>query len=168
MMTANLSPHFTLEEMVRTVVRTPNRPGPVETENLRSLCAMILEPLRGLVVPVSPTAWIGVGAIHIDSGYRSPTVNSAVGGAKDSAHTDGRAADLVALNPTISCGILVQAIVKSDLPYDKVIFESPAGSSWVHVQIARAGIEPKRQALMCLSPGAYVPWDPKGRNGAVK
>ena len=80
-----LSPHFSLEEMIRTKVDLPNQPGDRELSNLQLLCVKVLEPLRlKLRRP-----------IRVTSGYRSPDVNKAVGGVPSSHHVIGCAADLV-------------------------------------------------------------------------
>ena len=52
--------------------------------NIKNLCENILQPARNqLGMP-----------IHISSGFRTASVNSAVGGAKNSFHLYGRAADI--------------------------------------------------------------------------
>lgn len=167
MIDAKLTEHFSLEEMIRTSVRLPNVPGAPETDNLRELC-LLLERLRDTPIAIHSSTFIILGGIFVHSGFRSAAVNAAVGGAKDSAHLDGRAVDFTAYNNrAISCGALVETIKSSALAFDKVIFESPATSTWVHLQIARRGIPPRGEALMCLQPGVYVPWNPAGLNGKV-
>jgi len=84
---------------------------------------------------------IGV-AIHISSGYRSPPVNAAIGGATNSAHMEARAADINAdgLTPRQ----LASYIAGSTIAFDKVILEF---AQWVHVQVERSGETPRRQVL---------------------
>lgn len=76
----NLSEHFTLEEMTfsQTAVRNgiSNQPGAAEIENLKALCANVLEPLRALAGR----------PLHINSGYRSAELNRRIGGAATSQH----------------------------------------------------------------------------------
>ena len=83
---ASLSPHFSLEEFTasQTAVRhgIANVPTPLEVENLTRLCVEILEPLRAVLGPV-----------HISSGFRHWRVNRLIGGADDSQHCVGLAAD---------------------------------------------------------------------------
>lgn len=133
----NLSDHFSLAELTFSQVAArkgiSNEPTLAVTENLTRLCADLLEPIRTL---------LGV-PMRIDSGYRSPLVNEAVGGANDSAHLTGRAADLVPIEYDLQSAF--DAIRKSDLPIDQVIFECRA---WVHVAIAPAGVEPRHEALI--------------------
>lgn len=54
-------------------------------QNIRNLCKVVLDPAR-----------MKLGkAIRISSGFRCPSLNKAVGGAPNSYHLVGRAADLV-------------------------------------------------------------------------
>ena len=50
--------------------------------NLVNLCNFILQPVRNQF-----------GPIRVNSGYRSPALNSKVGGSKTSQHCNGEAAD---------------------------------------------------------------------------
>ena len=61
-----------------------NRINAEEVNNLVRLCEKVLEPLR---------AHFGT-SIHINSGFRCKALNEAVGGAKNSYHTKGRAVDI--------------------------------------------------------------------------
>lgn len=83
-----LSRHFTLEEMTRSDYAAShnlsNQPSRDELVRLQFLALNVLEPLR--------EAW---GApIVVTSGYRSPAVNKGVGGANNSQHMRGMAADI--------------------------------------------------------------------------
>lgn len=73
-----LTEHFTLEEMVFSQMATrmniDNNPSEKEVDALRLLCQKILEPLRSkLATP-----------IYVSSGFRSPTLNRAIGGSPTS------------------------------------------------------------------------------------
>lgn len=120
-----LTPHFTLEELIKsdTAVRfnLDNTPTPDVIENLKWLCVKILEPLRGKV-----------GPILVSSGYRSLAVNTKVGGASNSAHILGQAADISVPNMTVEQ--LYQLIKTTALPFDQLIQEFNA---WVHIQYKR-------------------------------
>ena len=83
--------YFTFDELTysRTAVENGllNRPGATERDNLAQLVERLLDPLRErLGEPIA-----------ILSGYRSPEVNSLVGGVPDSQHTLGEAADCYCL-----------------------------------------------------------------------
>ena len=85
--TFQLTTHFSLREMTRsqTAARKgiDNQPPADVVANLRDLCVQVLEPVRlHYGVPIIPS-----------SGYRSPALNAAIGGAKNSQHCKGRAVD---------------------------------------------------------------------------
>lgn len=133
-----LSPHFSLAELTRsqTALRLgiPNEPDERIVANLTRLCALILEPARAL---------LGV-PLQISSGYRSPRLNGAVGGAPSSAHLEGRAADV--LTPGLDLVAAFDTLRHSALPYDQIIQEcGPTG--WVHIAVARDGESPRREML---------------------
>ena len=89
-MTNYLTEHFTLDEMQRShsarLSRIPNYAPPSAVDNLKRLCSEILEPIREAFD--SP--------IYVNSAYRSQRVNRLIGGAKNSYHLYGRAADITA------------------------------------------------------------------------
>jgi hypothetical protein len=132
-----LTDHFTLEELTasQTAVRQgiPNAPSPVVVDNLRRLAAT-LEKVRAIVGPVA-----------VSSGYRSPLLNKAVGGAKDSAHTLGLAADITGKG--WSPQQLAVAIRDSDIEFDQLIYEG----TWVHIGLSTG--KPRRQALTATFSG---------------
>ena len=120
----HLSAHFTLEELTRSEVALrkglDNTPDAETIANLAEL-ALALEKVRDLLGK----------PIHINSAYRGPKVNSAVGGSKTSAHMKGYAADFVCPGfgtPQDIC----HAIMDSTIDYDQLIFEY---ASWVHFSI---------------------------------
>lgn len=124
-----LSKNFHLREFVQsqTALRRgiDNTPPSAVVAALRMLCLMVLEPLRDAVGR----------PIVITSGYRSPELNRAIGGAKKSQHMLGEAADFEA--PGVSNLELVNTIILGHLPYDQLIleFHDPAkgpSSGWVH------------------------------------
>ena len=121
-----LTEHFTLEQLTysETAVRKglDNTPDAETIENLREL-AETLEQVREL---------LGC-ELHIQSGYRSPKVNAAVGGSKKppSAHMAGYAADFVA--PDFGTPLEVcEAIEASDIEFDQLIHEF---DNWVHISV---------------------------------
>jgi hypothetical protein len=92
---------------------------------LRDLCTNILQPLRD---------HLGVPLV-VSSGFRSPKLNDAVNGAKDSQHLSGRAADL--LCHALPFESVFQRVLQLELPFDQLIIEGSRGNAWVHVSFDR-------------------------------
>lgn len=123
-----LTPHFALGEFTRSQTATrrgiANQPGPDEVAALKLLCEKVLEPTR---------AHFGQ-PLRISSGYRSPALNRAIGGARTSQHVLGEAADFEI--PGIS-NVDVCRWMEANLNYDQLILEfyTPGipNSGWVHV-----------------------------------
>ena len=131
-----LSAHFELAELVhsQTAARCGidnSPPAAVLTELVR-LATLVLQPLREAIGR----------PIVISSGYRSPKLNAAVGGAKESAHMLGQAADLVV--PGMAPLQVCRVIVSMGLPFDQLIHEF---GEWSHVAVTPAGVGPRRQVL---------------------
>jgi hypothetical protein len=142
-----LTPHFSLEECTRTTHEVLGNYAPdLVIQNLIAVCTELGEPTR--------TRW---GPLYVSSGYRSPAVNAAVGGADDSAHLFGCALDLVPLTAGVTIEQIVSWAVKSGLPYDQCIDEStPSGHRWVHMAISGNGYQ-RHQALAYRN-GVYSPF----------
>ena len=118
-----LSANFSLSELTRSEVAVrkgiDNTPNAEALANLAEL-ALTLEKVRDL---------LGV-PIHINSGYRGPKVNAAVGGSSVSAHMTGQAADFTA--PAFGTPLEVALeIAASDIAFDQLIAEG----AWVHLGI---------------------------------
>jgi zinc D-Ala-D-Ala carboxypeptidase len=145
-MPKSLSEHFTLEEFVISQIAVrkeiDNTPSADIVRNLRRLAA-ILENIR---------SFLGGVFILISSGYRSPPLNTAVGGSAKSAHMLGLAADFTAP----SFGTVIQVARKisgSDISYDQLIHEY---GSWVHIGLANNGVEPRKQNLSIFKGTGYL------------
>lgn len=139
----NLSENFTLEEMIASETAARHNidqtPSNDVLMNLRRL-ALFLEDVRKVLDK----------PIHINSAYRSPLANEAVGGKKTSQHCRGAAADIKVKGMTPDQ--VVRAIIKSGLPYDQVIREF---DSWTHVSISNGkDLAPRKQALIIDSKGS--------------
>ena len=120
----NISKHFTLEELVGSPTAKAkgidNSPSNEILANLRVLAAT-LEAVRSLVnKPIS-----------VSSAYRCKALNKAIGGASNSAHVEGLAADIniAGYTPNQLC----KAIISSGIPFDQLI-EEP---SWVHIGLSK-------------------------------
>lgn len=130
----NLSPHFTLEEMTQSQsaarLGLDNTP-PAEMVTALKRTAQLLEEVRSL---------LGGKPLLVSSGYRAPAVNQAVGGAANSAHMLGCAADFSC--PAFGAPLdICRAIARSGIPFDQVIHEFRA---WVHIAWAPS---PRKQVL---------------------
>lgn len=90
-MSTKLTPHFTLEELTTTKTGLNNFPNEYCINNLRRLCHDILEPLREYLTEHVTHRDV---SIIVNSAFRSPAVNQAVGGVKTSQHLLGQAADI--------------------------------------------------------------------------
>ena len=119
--------HFTIEEMYASATAKAkginNKPNMQQMINLVYLCAYVLEPLR--VAMDEP--------IKIGSGFRCQELNKAVGGAYNSQHMKGQAADLC-IDGDIEKGKRWFNYIKKNLPFDQLIWEhNSKGTYWVHV-----------------------------------
>lgn len=114
-----MTEHFTLEELTFTNHREfDNTPNGWQIYNLNRL-ANFLESVRALLGK----------PILVDSAFRSPEVNHAVGSTSVSQHLKGCAADIRV--PGLTPAQVVKAIYTAKLPYDQLILEL----GWTHVSI---------------------------------
>lgn len=134
MSTQMISEHFSLNELTKTETGLDNDPDVESGAALVRLCNLVLESIRAL---------LGVPLIT-HSAYRCEAVNRAVGGARNSAHMEGRACDF---HPSNGMDIMVAfgRIKESSIEFDKLIIEHKSGSWWIHVQIARVGSKARRE-----------------------
>jgi len=114
-----LSENFTLAELTDTDTGLPNNPSQDEIRNLKLLVQKVLQPVRDKF-----------GVINVTSGFRSPGVNSAVGGSATSDHVHGRAAD-------IQCEDMATVFkyIRKNLPFKQLIWEfgTDAQPKWIHI-----------------------------------
>ena len=123
-----LTENFSLNELTKSQTAErkgiDNTPSTEHQENLKSLCEMILQPIRdhfGQVVSVS-------------SGYRSPELCTAIGSSIQRQHAPGEACDFEIFG--VSNKELADYI-DQNLDYDQLILEYWKGdnepnSGWVH------------------------------------
>lgn len=132
-----LSPHFTLEEFLvsETAARKGinNTPTDAVIANLKRL-AERLELVRAVFNK----------PIIISSGYRCPELNAAVGGAANSAHMYGRAADFRVLNDGPPLQVAIRITQRANIMFDQLINEY---DQWVHFGIEAEGEPPRMQRL---------------------
>jgi hypothetical protein len=124
----NLTTNFSLHELTKseTALRhnLPNDPDEKAIANLKVLCEQVLQPVRD---------HYGKG-VKVNSGFRHPDVNAAVGGSKTSDHCQGQAADIEI--PGVPNHELAEFIAQN-YKFTQVILEfyTPGipDSGWVHV-----------------------------------
>ena len=149
-----LSQHFNLREFTKseTAMRRgiDNTPGPVHAKNLQKVCEKILEPVRN-----------NFGRpVRINSGYRGPALNSAVGGSSKSQHCNGEAVDFEIdglPNPE-----LAQWVV-DNCEFDQIILEfynpkEGPNSGWVHASYCEG--KNRRQILTAVMEGGKTVYKP--------
>lgn len=150
-----LSPSFTLAELSRSEAAArrgiDNTPPPNAIENLRALVLQVLQPLRdGLGRP-----------LRVNSGYRGPSANRAVGGSRASQHLAGEAADIECAG--VDTRRLAQTVIDLSLPFDQLILEfhvvGEPSSGWVHVSHKRGGPQRGQVLRAVRLPGgvSYLP-----------
>lgn len=150
-----LSPHFSLAQLTQSDTATKlglnNEPDSIALQNLIEL-AKTLEEVRNLLGH----------ELTINSGFRSPALNVAVGGAARSQHVSGLAADFVC--PGYGTPIeIIFAISQSPIVFDQCILEF---DHWVHLSVSDA---PRERILTIYSANqGYLEglWDPKGNRWA--
>lgn len=129
------SRYFTLTELTRSKTALQrhlnNTPNQVAIEHLQALVSQILDPLRHL--------W--GSPLYVTSGYRSPAVNAAVGGVRNSQHITGDAADISAGTPEKNrelLGLILQHA--QTLKFDQLIAEKcdwKGNPRWLHISRAK-------------------------------
>lgn len=129
-----LSTNFNLSEFTKSQTATrkniKNIPNDQVISSLRMLCINVLEPIRS-----------AFGPVVINSGYRNPTLNKAIGGAKNSQHVLGQAADIEIQRVS---NVKLAKWIENNLGYDQLILElyDPTEgpmSGWVHVSWVGSG-----------------------------
>lgn len=123
-----ISKHISYKEAIRsnTALRLniDNTPDQVSLTNMTGVAHNIFEPLR---------LWVG-GPIKINSFYRSPKLNKAIGGSKRSQHCEGRAIDI---DDTFGYKTNAEMFnyIRDNLNFDQMIWEfgDDNNPAWVHV-----------------------------------
>lgn len=123
-----ISDHISYKEAVKsnTALRRgiENEPDSYQLTNMVGLAFNIFEPLR---------RWVG-GPIKINSFFRSPKLNKAIGGSSRSQHCEGRAIDI---DDTFGHKTNAEMFhyIKDNLSFDQLIWEfgDQNNPDWVHV-----------------------------------
>ena len=134
--------YFTLDEMIHSDTADrlciDNTPTDDVTDNLDRLVTRVLDKLRD-----------GWGRpIIVTSGYRCKELNTAVGGARNSQHLKGQAADIVS-DDFEEFRRFVRRWCK-DNEFDQCIFEHGGGREWIHISYVEGR---NRRQIIDLSVG---------------
>jgi hypothetical protein len=145
-----ISEHISLEEATSSPYATAhninNVPGPVELSAMKLVAEKVFEPLRiHFNVP-----------LKINSFYRCPQLNKAIGGASTSQHVKGEAIDVDATGAVTNKDLFLY--IKDHLPYDQAIWEggTDENPNWVHVSYNPSGIQRKQLLRMTKVNGKSV------------
>ena len=149
-----LSEHFNLKEFTKSETairkRIDNTPNAQHAQNLKNVCDKILEPVR---------KHFGK-PVRINSGYRGPALNAAVGGSSKSQHCNGEAVDFEIdglPNPELA------KWVSENCDFDQIILEfydpkEGPNSGWVHASYS-AG-KNRKQKLTAVTVGGKTVYKP--------
>ena len=129
-----LSEHFSLAELCKTNTGIENVPNEAQVENLKRVCRW-LERLR--------KRWNdkygdGDDPIIINSGFRSPEVNKAVGGVPTSNHLTGCAVDIrcIGMEQALRyAAILLDISDMSREDFDELLIEQKRSVVWIHFAV---------------------------------
>ena len=114
-----------------------NNPNAEQMENMVAIAEEVFEPLR---------MWVG-GPIKINSFFRSPELNKAIGGSGKSQHCHGQAIDI---DDTFgrATNAEMYEFIKKHLDFDQIIWEfgDDDNPDWVHVSY----VSPDQNRNRCL------------------
>ena len=136
-----ISKHVSYKEGVYSNTATrlglKNDPTDVHLENMKLVSEKVFEPLR---------VHVG-GPIKINSFYRGPELNKAIGGSLKSQHCHGQAIDIDDTYGHASNAEMFNYI-KANLDYDQMIWEfgTEQNPDWVHVSY----VSPDKNRNRCL------------------
>ena len=136
-----ISKHVSYKEGVYSVTALRlglnNDPSDDHLQNMKLLSEKIFEPLR---------MYVG-GPIRINSFYRGPELNKAIGGSRKSQHCHGQAMDIDDTYGVMSNSTMFNWI-KDNLDFDQMIWEfgDDNNPNWVHVSY----VSPEKNRKVCL------------------
>jgi hypothetical protein len=120
-----------------------NTPTEEHLDNMKLLASKIFEPLR---------SWVG-GPIRINSFYRGPELNKAIGGSTKSQHMIGQAVDI---DDTYGYKTNAEMFnyIRGNLDFDQMIWEfgDNKNPDWVHVSYVNPG-ENRNKCLVAYRQG---------------
>ena len=145
----NLSEHFSLRELTKTSVNIENVSNETQVENLRRVCRW-LEQLRLRYNQMRNEKGemrngneemrneVREYPIIINSGFRSPAVNKAVGGVPMSNHLTGCAVDIrcIGMEQALRyASILLDISDMSSEDFDELLIEQKRSVVWIHFAV---------------------------------
>jgi len=138
----NISNHISYKEGTysNTAIRRgiDNTPNEEQLSNMHLIATEVFEPLR---------AYVG-GPIKINSFFRSPELNTAIGGSSKSQHCHGQAIDLDDTFGRMTNAEMYE-FIKEHLDFDQMIWEfgDDENPAWVHVSYVSSK-ENRRRCLL--------------------
>ena len=123
-----ISEHISYKEGVYSITAIrrdiDNTPNDEQLGNMELVAEKIFEPLR---------KWVG-GPVKINSFFRCPKLNKAIGGSKTSQHCKGLAMDIDDTFGVVANSDMYNYI-KNNLDFDQIIWEfgDDDNPNWVHV-----------------------------------
>jgi len=136
-----ISKHISDREGVYSITATrlgvDNKPNEEQLKNMKLIAQEVFEPLR---------AYVG-GPIKINSFFRSPELNKAIGGSTKSQHCHGQAIDLDDTFGRCTNAEMFE-FIKNNLDFDQIIWEfgNDKNPDWVHVSY----VSPEKNRNRCL------------------
>jgi len=136
-----ISQHISDKEGVysRTAIRLDidNTPNEEQLNNMKVLAEEVFEPIR----------MYANGPIKINSFFRSPKLNKAIGGSGKSQHCHGQAMDLDDTYGHLTNAEMFE-FIREHLDFDQIIWEfgDEHNPDWVHVSY----VSPKENRRRCL------------------
>mgnify|MGYP003154385153 FL=1 len=112
-----------------------NNPDPKQLQNMKLVAEKVFEPLREHVGK----------PIKINSFFRCPELNKAIGGSSKSQHCNGQAMDIDDTYGNMSNADMYEWI-KENLDFDQMIWEfgSDENPAWVHVSYVSSALNRNR------------------------
>ena len=136
-----ISKHISYKEGVYSITATRlginNTPNDDQLKNMELVAEEVFEPLRGYVD----------GPIKINSFFRSPSLNKAIGGSTKSQHCKGQAMDIDDTYGKMKNSEMYYWI-KEHLDFDQMIWEfgDDDNPDWVHISY----VSPEDNRNRCL------------------
>ena len=151
-MEEKISKHISYEEGIRSITALrlglDNEPSDDHLQNMKLLSEKVFEPLR---------TYVG-GPIRINSFYRGPELNKAIGGSRKSQHCHGQAMDIDDTFGVMSNSTMFNWI-QDHCDFDQLIWEfgDENNPDWVHVSYVDPGSNRNRclRAKKCPSGTTY-------------